>query len=121
MQLPWLCFRKNNILCKKFLSMEKVTLVLGASSNPERVAYQAVKSLKKRGIPLIALGRREYEDKDLKIVKEMPADIRHVHTVTLYLSPGNQKEYYNIILSLNPKRIIFNPGSQNPELARLAR
>ena len=43
-----------------------------------------------------------------------------VHTVTLYLNPSHQKEYYDYILSLRPKRIIFNPGTENAELYRLA-
>jgi len=101
--------------------MEKSTLVLGASPNPERVSYQAIKSLKKRNIPVIAIGRKIYEDHELHIITGMPADIIPIHTVTLYLGPPYQKEYYDYIISLNPKRIIFNPGTVNPELAELAR
>jgi predicted CoA-binding protein len=100
--------------------MEKVTLILGASPNPERASYQALISLNKRGIPIIALGKREYEDEELKIFKEIPSAVTQVHTVALYLGPQNQKEYYDLILSLKPERIIFNPGTKNPELAKLA-
>jgi predicted CoA-binding protein len=100
---------------------EKRTLLLGASPNPERVSYQAVKSLNKRNIPVIAIGNREYESEDLRIIKGMPSDILPIHTVTLYLGPANQTEYYDFILSLHPERIIFNPGTRNPELASLAR
>ena len=101
--------------------MEKVTLVLGASPKPERVSYQAIKSLKKRNIPVIAIGRKNYEDHELSIITGMPADITPIHTVTLYIGPPHQKEYYDYIISLNPKRIIFNPGTINPELEILAR
>lgn len=101
--------------------MEKVTLVLGASPNPERVSYQAIKSLLKRDIPVVAIGKRIYEDQELNIITGMPSDIGPIHTVTLYLGPQHQKEYYDYIFSLNPKRIIFNPGTINPELENLAR
>jgi hypothetical protein len=100
--------------------MAKRTLVLGASPNPDRVAYQAVKSLKKREIPVIAIGKKPYEDSEMKIITGMPVNIGHIHTVTLYLGPLNQTEYYDYIISLHPKRIIFNPGTVNPELAKIA-
>ena len=91
--------------------MEKTTLVLGASPNPERYSYRAVKNLQKKKIPVIAIGKKEYDMDDLTIRKGMPDDIGPVHTVALYLNAKNQKEYYDYILSLNPKRIIFNPGT----------
>jgi uncharacterized protein len=100
--------------------MKKTTLVLGASARPERFSYEAIRSLQKNNIPVIALGRRESDLGDIKIRKGMPDDITGVHTVTLYMSAANQKEYYSYILSLKPKRIIFNPGTINPELEELA-
>ena len=100
--------------------MNKTTLVLGASAKPERFSNEAIRSLQKNNIPVIALGRREADLGDIKIRKGMPDDITGVHTVTLYLSAANQKEYYSFILSLKPKRIIFNPGTANPELENLA-
>lgn len=100
--------------------MEKTTLVLGASSKPERFSYDAIRSLQKNNIPVIALGRREADLGDIIIRKGMPGDITGVHTVTMYLSAANQKGYYNYILSLRPVRIIFNPGTTNPELAAMA-
>jgi predicted CoA-binding protein len=103
------------------MSVKKTTLLLGASSNPDRVAYQALKSLKKRDIPVIAIGNRSYEDAEMKIITGMPAGIGQIHTVTLYLGPSNQTEYYDYIISLHPERIIFNPGTINPELSGLAR
>jgi len=101
--------------------LEKVTLVLGASSNPERFAYKAIISLQRRKIPIIAIGRRETEVGNLKIRKGMLADTGPVHTVTMYMNANHQKEYHDYILSLKPKRIIFNPGTSNRELAILAR
>ena len=100
--------------------MEKTTLVLGASPKPERFSYDAIRSLQKKRIPVIAVGKREVDLGDIIIRKGMPDDINGVHTVTLYLSAANQKEYYNFILSLHPQRIIFNPGTANPELAEIA-
>jgi predicted CoA-binding protein len=100
--------------------MEKTTLVLGASPNPERYSYRAVRKLQDRQIPVIAIGKKESEIDNITIRKGMP-DIGPVHTVTLYLNAKNQEEYYDYILSLNPKRIIFNPGTANEEFAEVLR
>ncbi len=99
---------------------KKVTLVLGASPNPERASYEAVVSLLSRNIPVIAVGRREYVSENIIIQKTIPAKIHELHTISIYLNPSSQVEYYDSILSLNPKRIIFNPGTRNPELAEMA-
>jgi uncharacterized protein len=101
--------------------MEKTTLVLGASHNPERFSYKAVRQLQAGNIPVIALGRRNADLGNIQIRKGMPDDITGVHTVTMYLSAANQKEYYDFIFSLRPERIIFNPGTINPELQAIAR
>lgn len=101
--------------------MEKTTLLLGASPNPDRAAYDALKSLLHRNIPVIAVGRREYQSDDISILKSIPENTGKVHTVSLYLSAANQVEFYDSILSLNPERIIFNPGTRNLELASMAR
>ena len=101
--------------------MEKVTLVLGASPNPDRFAYKAIRSLQRRNLPVIAIGRRDVDLGTLKIRTGMPDDIGIVHTITLYMNAKNQKEYYDYILTLHPKRIIFNPGTSNTELADLAK
>ena len=101
--------------------MEKITLVLGASSNPERYSFRAIRTLQCRKIPVIAVGRRDYDMDNLRIRKGMPQDIGPVHTVTMYMNPTNQKEYYDYILSIHPKRVIFNPGTTNKELAGMLR
>ncbi|MFK7809801.1 MAG: CoA-binding protein [Saprospiraceae bacterium] len=99
----------------------KKTLVLGASPNPERYSYLAVKRLLANGHDVIPVGNRKNASiNDLEIKNGKPSS-EDVHTVTLYLNPDRQKEYYDYILSeLNPDRIIFNPGTVNPELIKKA-
>ena len=103
------------------MSAERTTLVLGASAKPERYSYKAIISLQRRNIPVVAIGRRETEVCGLMIRKTIPDDISNVHTVTMYMNATHQEEYYDLIFSLKPARIIFNPGTSNPELAGLAR
>jgi predicted CoA-binding protein len=98
----------------------KKTLVLGASGNPERYSYLAVNRLRSKGIETVAIGRKKAKVADVEIATEKE-DHKNIDTVTLYLSPRNQKEYYNYILSLHPNKIIFNPGAENDELYDLAK
>lgn len=102
------------------MATEKKTLVLGASANPTRFSYLAINRLKAHNHPVVAVGRRETEVAGIPIAKT-PVHEEGVDTVTLYLNPTHQKEYYQYILGLQPKRIIFNPGTENPELMQLAR
>lgn len=98
----------------------KKTLVLGASANPSRYSYMAINSLTRREYPVVAVGLKESEVAGVTIqTKQVP--FTNVHTVTLYLNPQRQREYYNYILSLEPKRVIFNPGTENPEFYQLLR
>jgi hypothetical protein len=101
--------------------MDKTTLVLGASPNPDRFSYKAIARLQRKKIPIIAIGRRDADIGNLKIIKGIPDNIGSVHTVSMYMNAKNQKEFYDYIFSLHPKRIIFNPGTINPELADAAR
>ena len=98
---------------------KKKTLVIGASTNPERYSYLAVKKLTANQQPVIALGIRKGKIGDTEIETEK-LPFTDIDTVTLYLNPARQKEYYDYILSLHPKRIIFNPGTENEELEALA-
>jgi len=98
---------------------EKKTVVFGASENSERYSNKAIRSLRKHGHPVVAIGLREGKVTDVDIVKGTP-ELNDVDTVTLYLSEKNQKQYYDYILSLHPKRIVYNPGAENPELEALA-
>ncbi len=99
--------------------MQKKTVVLGASQNEDRYSNMAVKKLTAHNHPVIAIGNKEGHINDIEIVKNNPI-VKDVDTVTLYLNPQNQKPYYDYILSLNPKRIIFNPGTENEELEKMA-
>ncbi len=101
-------------------SCQKLTLVLGASSNPSRASYEAVMALLLKNIPVVAVGKREYSWNEMRIYKNIPDVLSEVHTVSLYLGAESQAGYYDAILSLEPKRIIFNPGTRNPELAEMA-
>ncbi len=95
--------------------MQKKTLVLGASTNPERYSFLAVQRLTAHKHPLVAIGNKAGSIGSTEIITTHPA-LENIDTVTLYLNPSHQKEYYNYILSLKPKRIIFNPGTENKEL-----
>ncbi len=97
----------------------KKTLVLGASDNPSRYSYLAVQRLRNHGHPVLAIGRKKTIVADVAVETEKKK-WEGIHTVTLYLNPQHQREYYDYILSLSPKRIIFNPGTENDELAGLA-
>ncbi len=100
--------------------MQKKTLVLGASNKPGRFSLLAIKSLVKHNIEVVAVGARQDTVDGIQIFDYpiFPADI---HTVTLYLNPFRQKEYIDYIIELKPKRIIFNPGTENPELLKAAK
>ncbi|HQU60110.1 MAG: CoA-binding protein [Phaeodactylibacter sp.] len=98
----------------------KKTVVLGASDNPIRYAYSAVHQLLSRGYEVVPIGNRSGEVLGIPIEQGKP-ELSDVHTITLYLNPRNQKGYYDYILGLKPQRIIFNPGTENAELAMLAR
>lgn len=100
------------------MGTQKKTLVMGASTDPGRYSYKAMKMLERYGHPVVAVGKKADELDGVKIEKE------HIHfdgvdTVTLYLNPMNQKQYYDYIIGLQPKRVIFNPGTENPELYAL--
>lgn len=98
---------------------EKKTVVLGASANPSRYSNIAINRLSAYQHPVVAVGLREGRTGDVNIVKGQPKE-ENVDTITLYLNAENQKQYYDYIFSLQPKRIIFNPGAENDELAELA-
>jgi predicted CoA-binding protein len=100
-------------------NQEKKTLVLGASANPSRYSYLAVNKLRSKGHPVMAIGRKNGRVADVEVVTEKKPDAA-IDTVTLYLNANHQKEYYDYILSLHPRRIIFNPGAENEELEKLA-
>lgn len=99
---------------------DKKTAVLGASPNPNRYAYRAVAMLTNNGHSVVALGKRNGNIFQHQIITDWPNHIPDLHTLTLYIGPQNQPPLYEYIVNLAPKRIIFNPGTENPELETLA-
>jgi len=89
-------------------------VVLGASPNPDRFSFKAVKRLIRHNYQVVAIGKRKGYIDDIPIVTGQPA-LENVHTVTLYLAPYHQGEIFDYVLSLRPKRVIFNPGTESPE------
>jgi len=96
----------------------KKTLIIGASNNPERYAYKAAERLLNHGheIELVGIKSVDVFGKMVDTEKKM---FNGIDTVTLYVGPRNQPEYYQYVLSLHPKRVIFNPGTENEEFEQL--
>jgi len=101
------------------MNEKKKTLVLGASENPSRYSYLALQRLQSHQHPVVAIGKRKGFVGNVAIETDKK-EWKDIDTVTLYLNPTHQEEYYDYILSLKPKRIVFNPGAENEELARMA-
>lgn len=102
--------------------MEKTdkTLVIGASLKPERYSNKAINHLRIKGYETLALGLREGQVADVDITKEqVPYD--DVHTITVYVGADRLGPSEDYLLSLKPKRIIFNPGAENPAFAQKAK
>lgn len=96
----------------------KKTLVLGASVNPDRYAYKATVMLNEYGHPVVPHGLKKGIIDGIPILSELPQS-GDFHTVTLYLGPANQTSYMDYIINLKPHRVIFNPGTENPEFEAL--
>ncbi|MCH8533653.1 MAG: CoA-binding protein [Flavobacteriaceae bacterium] len=95
---------------------KKVTLVLGASNKPGRYSKMALELLEKKGKKTIAIGLVEASVGNIKIHQKLPEDVKTVHTVSLYIRASLQEQYQDLIFQLNPKRVIFNPGTSNLKL-----
>ena len=106
------------LFCLKDNKMSKRTLVIGASTNPARYSNMAIRSLLSHGHEVVALARRSGEVDSVKIQTEFPEN-QNIHTVTMYVGSQHQVEYYAFILDLNPKRVIFNPGTENSEFVEM--
>lgn len=98
--------------------MEKSTLVLGASENTGRYSNMAIRKLRGRKIETFAIGARNGNVLDVDI-ETKKLSYKNINTVSLYLNPTRQKEYYKYILELKPRRVIFNPGTENNEFVEL--
>jgi predicted CoA-binding protein len=97
-----------------------VTMVLGASPNPERYSYMATVMLSEKGHAVYPFGIKKGLIQNLSIVQDWPTE-GSIDTLTLYLGPQAQEAYYDQIIALSPKRIIFNPGTENPILEEKAK
>jgi predicted CoA-binding protein len=97
-----------------------LTVIIGATNNEHRYAYKAAEMLKKRNLPFKLVGLKAGVMVLGEPILPFGEPIKNVDTVTLYLGAKNQVEHYDYILSLKPKRIIFNPGAENSELVKLA-
>jgi uncharacterized protein len=99
----------------------KKTVIIGATTNPSRYAFLAARMLTSYNHEIVPVGIKEGEvfGNEILDIFEKPA-IAGVDTVTLYIGPHRQPEYYNYILGLKPKRIIFNPGTENEEFEKMA-
>jgi hypothetical protein len=102
------------------METDKKTIVLGAVPYPDRYAYLATERLKAHGHTVIPVGIRPGMIAGIPIQQGNPP-VENVDTITLYLNPERQVPLYDYILSLKPRRILFNPGTENPELVKLAR
>ena len=96
------------------------TLIVGASTNPERYAYKAALSLLAHGHEIELIGQKVGNVKGHEIKTNNP-DLEGIDTVTIYVGPQNQPSLYDYILKQNPRRIIFNPGAENYEFEQLAK
>ena len=97
------------------------TVIIGASPNTDRTAYQAAQLLEKNGIDFVPVGIKSGEVLGKNILtREELSQVKDVHTVTLYVRPDLQADWYEAIFALKPSRIIFNPGTENPEFETLA-
>ncbi|MBU2928535.1 CoA-binding protein [Winogradskyella psychrotolerans] len=94
--------------------MNKTTLVIGASLKPERYSNIAIKRLRRYNHEVKAFGLKSGEVDGVSIDTEL-MPYKGIDTVTLYLNPQRQKPYYDYIVGLQPKRVIFNPGTENSE------
>ena len=98
--------------------INKKTLVIGASIKPERYSNQAIRLLRRHDHPVEAIGLRNGQVADVDLKTGLP-ELNNIHTITMYVSPPRQPQYYDYLLKLKPKRIIFNPGTENNEFVEL--
>lgn len=98
--------------------MKNKSLVIGASEKQSRYSYKAIHALLENNYDVIALGKQKGEVNGVKIRTEISED-EDIDTATLYINPEIQKLYYNFLIELQPRRVIFNPGTENPELQNL--
>lgn len=96
----------------------KKTLIIGASINPQRYSFLAANRLVNHGYPIVMLGLKEGQVAENQIQTGKPI-LSDIDTVTLYIGPAHQPEWYEYVINLQPKRVIFNPGTENEEFEHL--
>ena len=94
---------------------QRYVAIIGASSKKDRYANKAQQLLMEKGYPVYPVSRRESEILGVKTCSAIEDIDQPVDTVTLYVGPQHQQELVSQIVKLNPKRVIFNPGTENPE------
>lgn len=101
-------------------SESKTTLIIGASENPERYSNMAIRLLKSYGHSVRALGRKNGMVDGIKIETDSNCEnFSHIDTISLYINPFHQAEFANLITCIKPKRVIFNPGTENDEMTSI--
>ena len=103
-------------------SSPKRTLIVGATTNPDRYAYLVAQQFATRGMEFIPIGIKKgvvFGEEILDLKAKPP--LKDIHTITLYLGTANQSEWIDYLIELKPKRIIFNPGTENPEFFKRAK
>ena len=112
--MSFLCM--NSITFEERIEMR--VLVLGASGNPERYSNRAIKLLRHYKYDVFAVGQRTDRVLDVDILTGTP-DVKNIDTLTLYIGPRNQPLFYDYIKQIHPRRVIFNPGTENQELMEM--
>ena len=104
------------------MTSSKKTIIIGATTNPSRYAYMAAERLSGANVEFVPVGIKKGEvlGQEILPIREKPM-VENVHTVTMYIGPQNQPEWYDYILSLKPKRILFNPGTENDVFQTMAK
>jgi predicted CoA-binding protein len=104
------------------MSEKKVTLIVGATTNPSRYAFSVAQLFHEKGLEFIPIGIKSGKvfGKDILDLRSKPA-LKNIHTITLYIGPQNQEEWIDYLISLKPFRIIFNPGTENFDFAEKAK
>jgi predicted CoA-binding protein len=102
------------------LTTFKPTLVIGATEKTNRFANKAIQSLVRKNHPVFALGKRKGNVEGVEIETDISKfEDKEIDTITLYINPGHQLELYDSMIRLKPKRVIFNPGTENTEFENL--
>ena len=96
--------------------MSKKTLVIGASEKPERYSNKAIKALRRHGHPVVAIAPRAGQVDDVAFDTEKK-NYSGIDTVSLYVGPQNQADFYDYVERIRPRRVIFNPGTENKVFA----